>query len=75
MTQHSKNESQLLVESQSRMAIGVFIVVFSLVILIATFFTDSIPGKYANIFSGLVLLMIGLAFGISGWRQFRTLKR
>jgi protein-S-isoprenylcysteine O-methyltransferase Ste14 len=75
MTEHSKNESQILIESQSRIAIGIFILVFGMAVLLAVFFTDTLVGKYANIFSGLILLIIGLAFGITGWRQFRTLKR
>lgn len=75
MTQHSKKESQLLIESQSRIAIGIFILVFGLTILFAAFWTDTSIGKYANIISSLILLIIGLAFGIPGWRKFRVLKR
>ena len=42
-------------------ALGLFLVCFSVIILVAVFFTETIRGKLTNCIAGLILAAIGLA--------------
>jgi len=62
-------------ESQSKLAICLFLIVFSGTLFVAIFFTESVEGKVVNLLSGLILLLVGGIFGYSGWRQLQESKK
>lgn len=61
-------------EYQSQIAISIFMIIFSLTIFVAIFFTDSSEGKIVNLMSGLFLLLVGGIFGYLGWRRMQESK-
>ena len=61
-------------EYQSQLAISVFMVIFSLTIFAAVFFSETPEGKVVNFLSGLILLLIGGLFGFLGWRRMKDFK-
>lgn len=74
MNEKLKQDSASSKEYQSQIAVGLFLIIFSFTILIAFFFTETTVGKVTNVISGIILLVIGLGFGLLGWRRMRTLK-
>ena len=60
-------------ESQSNMgkiymAMGYFLLFFSLIILLSIFFTETWIGKMTNLGAGVILLLISLAELLYGYR-------
>jgi len=55
----SKEASQKAQLAQTNKALGVFLLFFSGVIIIAVFFTETAAGKLTNLVAGLILASIG----------------
>lgn len=55
----NKEESQKAQMAQINRALGIFLLFFSAVILVAVFFTDTFVGKMTNLTAGLILGLIG----------------
>lgn len=55
----NKEGSQKAQMAQINRALGVFLLFFSAVILVAVFFTDTFVGKMTNLTAGLILGLIG----------------
>jgi hypothetical protein len=53
------NKSQKLQSSQINMALGIFMLSFSMIIFISIVFTETTVGKMTNLGAGLVLFLIG----------------
>ena len=58
-----KNDQKLekIKNSQINMALGLFILFFGVVIIVATFFTTTFIGQMTNLIAGIVLFAIGAA--------------
>jgi len=61
-----------LQEAQIGRALGTFLLVFAVVVLIAIFFTPTGIGKLANLTAGVIIGLIG---GAMIWRAHRSGKR
>ena len=55
----NKEEAQKAQMAQINRALGVFLLFFSAVIIMAVFFTESFVGKMTNLVAGLILGLIG----------------
>ena len=55
----NKEEAQKTQMAQINRALGVFLLFFSAVIIMAVFFTESFVGKMTNLVAGLILGLIG----------------
>lgn len=51
--------SQKLKSSQINMALGLFLLIFAIIIFISIFFTETFIGKMTNLGAGVILLIIG----------------
>ena len=52
-------DSQQLDSARVNRALGVFLLMFGLLVLLAVFFTETVEGRLTNLVAGLVLVMIG----------------
>lgn len=57
---NNTTKNKLVKDSQINQALGLFILFFGFVIIIATFFTTTLVGQLTNLVAGVVLLGIGL---------------
>lgn len=55
----NKEEAQKAQMAQINRALGVFLLFFGAVIIMAVFFTDTFVGKMTNLTAGLILGLIG----------------
>lgn len=58
-TDNNKFKLQKIKDSEINKALGLFILFFGLVIIGATFFTNTFIGQMTNLVAGIVLLLIG----------------
>jgi putative Mn2+ efflux pump MntP len=56
-----KNTVQKLQQAQINRALGIFMLSFSLIVLVSIFFTETFIGKMTNLVAGLILGSIGAA--------------
>jgi len=56
-----KNRVQKLQQAQINKALGIFMLSFSLIVIISIFFTETFLGKMANLVAGLIMGSIGAA--------------
>jgi putative Mn2+ efflux pump MntP len=56
-----KNTPQKLQQAQINKALGIFMLVFGLIVIISIFFTETLVGKMTNLTAGLILGAIGAA--------------
>jgi len=56
-----KNTPQKLQQAQINRALGIFMLAFSLIVIISIFFTETFVGKMANLVAGLIMGSIGAA--------------
>lgn len=54
-----KNTAQKLQQAQINRALGIFMLAFSLIVIISIFFTETFVGKMTNLVAGLILGSIG----------------
>ncbi len=54
--------------------LGLFVVYFGIVIICATFFTDTFVGQMTNLFAGIVLLGIGLGMALMAQKTLKKLQ-
>lgn len=59
--------------SEINNALGLFILFFGIVIVVATFFTDTFIGQMTNVTAGIILSLIGLGMVIKAKRTIKTL--
>ena len=59
-------------DGESLIAVGAFIIFIAIPVLIGTFWADRTSALVVNLLSGLVLLVIGVAMTIGGWRFLRS---
>jgi len=71
MTKEDKAKQK---SAQINNALGVFIVFFGIVILIATSHTDTYIGEMTNLVAGLILFSIGAGMMIKSWLTLKKLK-
>ena len=60
--------------AQINKVLGIFVVYFGIVIIGATFFTDTFVGQMTNLFAGIVLLCIGLGMAFIAQRTLKKLQ-
>ncbi len=60
--------------AQINNALGVFILFFGIVILIATTHTSTFVGEMTNLVAGLILCAIGAGMIIKSWMTIKKLK-
>ncbi len=65
MTVKDENQSNM---GKIYMAMGYFLLFFSLIILLSIFFTETWIGKMTNLGAGVILLLISLAELLYGYR-------
>jgi len=68
----NKEKIQEAQMAQIRRALGVFLLFFSAVILVAVFFTDTFVGKMTNLVAGLILGFIGALLFVQPKRKQDT---
>ena len=56
-----KNTVQKLQQAQINRALGIFMLSFSLIVLVSIFFSETFVGKMTNLAAGLILGSIGAA--------------
>jgi len=56
-----KNTVQKLQQAQINRALGIFMLAFSLIVIISIFFTETFVGKMTNLVAGLIMALIALA--------------
>lgn len=56
-----KNTVQKLQQAQINRALGIFMLAFSLIVIISIFFTETFIGKMTNLVAGLIMALIALA--------------
>jgi putative Mn2+ efflux pump MntP len=56
-----KNTLQKLQQAQINRALGIFMLAFSLIVLVSIFFTQTFIGKMTNLVAGLIMGSIGAA--------------
>ena len=56
-----KNTPQKLQQAQINRALGIFMLAFSLIVIISIFFTETFVGKMTNLAAGLIMASIALA--------------
>ncbi|MCJ7673986.1 MAG: hypothetical protein MUO33_02415 [Sedimentisphaerales bacterium] len=56
-----KNTVQKLQQAQINRALGIFMLAFSLIVIISIFFTETFIGKMTNLVAGLIMASIALA--------------
>jgi putative Mn2+ efflux pump MntP len=56
-----KNTPQKLQQAQINRALGIFMLAFSLIVIISIFFTETFIGKMTNLVAGLIMALIALA--------------
>lgn len=56
-----KNTPQKPQQAQINRALGIFMLSFSLIVLVSIFFTETFVGKMTNLVAGLILGLIGAA--------------
>jgi len=56
-----KNTVQKLQQAQINRALGIFMLSFSLIVLVSIFFAETFVGKMTNLAAGLILGSIGAA--------------
>lgn len=56
-----KNTVQKLQQAQINRALGIFMLAFSLIVIISIFFTETFVGKMTNLVAGLIMASIALA--------------
>jgi putative Mn2+ efflux pump MntP len=56
-----KNTPQKLQQAQINRALGIFMLAFSLIVIISIFFTETFIGKMTNLVAGLIMASIALA--------------
>jgi putative Mn2+ efflux pump MntP len=56
-----KNTPQKLQQAQINRALGIFMLAFSLIVIISIFFTETFVGKMTNLVAGLIMASIALA--------------
>lgn len=56
-----KNTPQKLQQAQINRALGIFMLSFSLIVLVSIFFAETFVGKMTNLAAGLILGSIGAA--------------
>jgi len=56
-----KNTAQKLQQAQINRALGIFMLSFSLIVIISIFFTETFLGKMTNLVAGLIMGSIGAA--------------
>lgn len=61
-----KNTVQKLQQAQINKALGIFMLAFSLIVIISIFFTETFVGKMANLVAGLIMGSIGAAMMLKG---------
>ncbi len=60
--------------SEINRALGIFILVFGLVIIVATFFTITDIGKITNLVAGIILTLIGGGMVIKAKQTIKKIK-
>lgn len=58
--------------AQTNVALGLFLLCFGVIVMIATYFTGTTAGRITNLSSGIVLAAIGAGMIIAGRRKQRT---
>lgn len=71
MTEEDKANKK---SAQINNALGVFILFFGIVILIATSHTETFIGEMTNLVAGLILCAIGAGMMLKSWLTLRKLK-
>ncbi len=71
MTKEDKAKEK---SAQINNALGVFILFFGIVILIATTHTNTYIGEMTNLVAGLILCAIGAGMIIKSWMTIKKLK-
>lgn len=74
MTDHQDPDTQPagMQEAQINRALGVFMLCFALIILVAICFTETTIGKLTNLGAGVIIGLIG---GVMFWRAHASTKK
>ena len=67
-----KEEAHKTQMAQINRALGIFLIFFSAVIIIAVFFTETFVGKMTNLTAGLILGLVGAALFLQTKRNRQT---
>ncbi len=59
---------------ETQMLLGAFMAILAVPVLIGTIWADTTAARVVNVLAGLVLMAIGLAFFLYGYRAMKRLK-
>ena len=72
MTSMNKEKNK---SAQINKVLGLFILYFGIVIIFATFFTDTFVGQMTNLVAGIILLGIGAGMVLTAQKSLKKLHR
>ena len=72
MTDMIKGETK---SAQINKVLGLFVLYFGIVIIIATFFTDTFVGQMTNLVAGTVLFIIGFGMALKAQKTIKNLQK